>query len=184
MTPRSTQIPDSRSCAPMQEAGRAARAEGRWQKLARDGGRRVFAFAVVGVLSTVVHLGLFAGLRSLFLSAQVANVLALVVATIFNTAANRRWTFQVRGKAGALRHQVQGFLVFGLTLGLTASGLGLLHALVAVSPTWLETLTVAAATSVATVVKYVLMRTWMFGAGSALPQESEAATLTRLGGVA
>ena len=63
--------------------------------------------------STVVHLGLFA-LLSDALVAQVANVAALVLATVFNTWANRRWTFGVSGRRHAARHQFQGLLVFGL----------------------------------------------------------------------
>jgi putative flippase GtrA len=132
----------------------------------------VLAFASIGVASSVLHLGLFALLRG-GLSAQAANGLALVVATAGNTAANRRWTFGVRGRAGALRHQAQGFLVFALTLCLTSAGLALLSRITPGAPTWLETVAVAVATAVSTVVKFVLMRSWMFrdrpGSGAARP---------------
>ncbi|HEV7189303.1 MAG TPA: GtrA family protein [Blastococcus sp.] len=119
-------------------------------------------FALIGVASTILHLGLFAALRSLLDGAQAANAVALLAATVFNTAANRRLTFGVAGRDGAVRHQVQGLIVFGLTLGMTSGALALLHSVWAHPARWVETLTVAMATLVATIVKYVAMRQWMF----------------------
>ncbi len=129
----------------------------------REVGSQVLAFLVIGVLSTVVHLGLFAAFRSAgALSAQPANASALLLATVFNTAANRRWTFKVRGRAGHARQQVQGLAVFALTLGMTSGGLMLLGLVAPGAPTWLETAAVAVATAVSTAVKFVAMRWWMF----------------------
>lgn len=137
--------------------------------------RQLLRFALVGGLSTVVHLGLFAGFRTLGMpSAQVANLLALVLATVVNTALNRRWTFGVRG-AGRARHHLQGFALLALNLGLTAGALGLLHAIVAEPATRVETLTVAGANLVATIGRFVLMRTWVFRAPA-----DEAAELSTL----
>ena len=124
--------------------------------------REMGSFALIGVASTIVHLGLFAVLRSVFASAQVANAIALLTATVLNTAANRRLTFGVAGRDGAVRHQVQGLIVFALTLGMTSGALALLHSLSAHPVRWVETLTVAVATLAATVVKYLAMRQWMF----------------------
>ena len=124
-------------------------------------GAQAAAFAVVGAATTLLHLGLFALLRAL-LEAQPANALALLVAAVANTAANRRWTFGVTGRAGAVRHQVQGLAVVALTLAMTSFGLGLLHAWMPHPPTWVETLAVAVATLAATAVKFVLMRAWVF----------------------
>lgn len=131
-----------------------------------DGRRRelraVTTFLLVGVASTVLHLGLFALLR-LAWSAQWSNAIALAIATIANTAANRRWTFGVTGRDGAGRHQVQGFLVFGLTLAMTSGGLWLLHRAWPSPPRLVELAAIAIATVSSTAVKYALMRTWMFG---------------------
>jgi putative flippase GtrA len=124
-----------------------------WQQLRR--------FAAVGVLSTVVHLGLFALLSSTVTSAQPANVTALLVATVANTGLNRRWTFGVRG-AGAARHQLQGLGVFAVTWLMTAGALAVLHATVPAPSTWLETSVVAVATAASTVLRFVAMRSWMF----------------------
>src|SRR6476661_10465920 len=82
--------------------GRRDPAAGTWRQVSR--------FAAVGVVSTVVHLGLFAAFASVLDSTQVANLVALLVATVGNTALNRRWTFGVRG-AGRLRAQAQGLAV-------------------------------------------------------------------------
>ncbi len=119
-------------------------------------------FAVIGVLSTVLHLGGFVLLRQVVDSATAANAVALLAAAVANTWANRRWTFGVRGRAGAVRHQVQGLLVFALTLGLTTAGLDLLQVTMPSAPTWLQTLVVGVTTAVATAVKYLAMKLWVF----------------------
>ena len=41
-----------------------------------------------------------------------------------NTAANRLFSFRVRGREGLVRHHALGFVVFVLTLGLTSGALG------------------------------------------------------------
>lgn len=124
--------------------------------------RELVVFAVVGAASTLVHLGGFVLLRQVLGSPQVANAVALLVAAVWNTWANRRWTFGIRGREGVARHQVQGLLVFVLTLGMTSGGLALLARLAPGAPTWVETAVVAATTVAATAVKYVAMRWWVF----------------------
>ena len=136
--------------------GRRETTVGLRQQLAR--------FATVGVASTVLHLGLFAVLNARFASAQLANLAALLAATVVNTALNRRWTFEVRGggAAAAARHQAQGLAVFALTGLFTAGALGLEQQLVTDPSTRTQTLVVAAATAGSTVARFVAMRTWMF----------------------
>jgi putative flippase GtrA len=119
-------------------------------------------FAVVGVVSTVAHWGLFAVLDLWWHQAQTANLVALTVATIGNTAANRAWTFGVTGRQDAGKHQVQGFVLFIVTWGATAAGLALLHAAVPDAGTLLNLGALAAATGVAMVVRFVAMRRWIF----------------------
>ena len=117
-------------------------------------------FAAIGVLSTLAYLALFVLLRAP-LGAQVANFTALLITAVANTSANRRFTFGVRG-AGAARHQAQGLIVFALGLGLTSGSLALLtntHT----HPSRLVELTVLiAANLAATVLRFVLMREWVF----------------------
>ena len=87
--------------------------------------RQLVRFAAIGVASTVAHLLLFLLFRGM-MGAIAANVVALLLTSIANTAANRRLTFGVRGRDGAARHQFQGLIVFGLGLGLTTGALALL----------------------------------------------------------
>lgn len=125
--------------------------------------RQLLAFGVVGLVTTLVHLGLFATLSTWVVGSQVANAAALGAATVVNTAANRRWTFGVRTRRDGLRHQVQGFVVLLITLAMTAGGLALLHSLAPRAPVPLETIAVALASALSTAVKFLLMRHWMFG---------------------
>ncbi|MGG5259220.1 GtrA family protein [Phycicoccus avicenniae] len=124
--------------------------------------RELVVFGVVGAASTLVHLGGFVVLRHALGAPQVANAVALLVAAVWNTWANRRWTFGIRGREGVARHQLQGLLVFVLTLGMTSGGLALLAVLVPGAPTWVQTAVVAVTTVAATAVKYVAMRWWVF----------------------
>jgi putative flippase GtrA len=123
----------------------------------------VLRFAVVGATTTVLHLGLFALLRTTA-SSQVANLLALVLATVVNTYLNRVWTFGHRPGVGNLaREQVQGMLVFLLTWAATGAGLAGLDAVWPDAATSVQLVAIAACTALSTVVRFVAMRYWIFG---------------------
>lgn len=123
---------------------------------------QVVRFAGVGLVSTVLHLGLFAVLRLGVESAQAANLVALALATLANTAMNRRWTFGVRGRERAARQQAQALVVFGLTLLMTSGSLAVLGGWAPGAPAWVQTGVLALATAVSTVVRFVAMRRWIF----------------------
>ena len=136
--------------------------------------RQLVRFAAIGVASTVAHLGLFALLR-VVTGAIPANVIALLVTTLANTAANRRLTFGVRGRGGAARHQVQGLLILGVGLGLTTGALALLGHLVPDASRVVELAVLILANAVATAVRFVLFRSWVFRTrGTATPMETAA----------
>ena len=117
-------------------------------------------FAAIGVGSTLAYLLLYVLLR-LGMSAQVANLIALLVTAIGNTAANRRFTFGVRGSSGAGRHQFEGLIVFGLGLALTSGSLALLHS--GGEPgTAAELIVLVLANLAATVLRFLLFRNWVF----------------------
>ena len=118
-------------------------------------------FAAVGVLSTIAHALLFLALRGA-LGAAGANALALAMTAIGNTAANRRFTFRVRGRAGLLRHHLRGGLVFVLTLALTNCALLVLHGIDPEPARAVELAVLVAANLTATVTRYIAMRTWVF----------------------
>jgi len=118
-------------------------------------------FAAIGVVSTLAHLLLFA-LLAAPLGTQPANLVALLVTAVANTAANRRLTFGVSGRRDLLRHQAQGLAVFALGLALTSGSLAALHAVAAVPSRAVELTVLVVANAVATLLRFVLLRTWMF----------------------
>jgi putative flippase GtrA len=124
--------------------------------------QQVVRFAGVGVLSTVLHLGLFAALVRGGVGSILANGLALVVATVVNTALNRTWTFGVTGRRRLVTHHGQALVVFGITYAATTAALA---ALAAVSPgagTQVQTLVVAVANVLSTAARFVAMHRWIF----------------------
>jgi putative flippase GtrA len=124
----------------------------------------VARFMGVGVVSTVAYALLFLGLQAP-LGAGWANAVALLLTAIGNTAANRRLTFGVRGRADLVRHHVRGALVFFLTLALTNGALAVLHGLEAAPSRAVQLAVLVAASLVATVTRYVALRTWVFTRG-------------------
>jgi putative flippase GtrA len=118
-------------------------------------------FAVVGALSTLAYLLLFVALRAA-LDAQAANLVALLVTAVANTAANRRITFGVRGGPGAGRAQLQGLVVFGLGLALTSGALAVLHAATDSPARGTEVVLLVVANALATLLRFVLLRSWVF----------------------
>jgi glycosyltransferase involved in cell wall biosynthesis len=134
---------------------------------------RVARFMGVGVASTLSYALLFLLLRGV-LGAGGANALALAITAVGNTAANRRLTFGVRGRAGLLRQHAMGAVVYVLTLGLTSGALAVLHGLVARPDRWLELTVLVAASTVATVTRYVALRTWVFARGGRAPASAPA----------
>jgi putative flippase GtrA len=121
----------------------------------------VARFLAVGVVSTLAYALLFLLLRGPIGPAP-ANGLALLLTAVGNTAANRRLTFGVRGRTDLIRHHVRGTLVFALTLALTTGALAVLHGLDGAPARWLELTVLVAASLVATVTRYVALRTWVF----------------------
>jgi putative flippase GtrA len=93
--------------------------------------------------------------------AQAANFVALLITAVANTAANRRLTFGVAGRTGAVRHQSQGLVVFVLGLALTSGALFWLHS--GHEPSrGVEVAVVVSANLLATLLKFILFRVWVF----------------------
>lgn len=123
--------------------------------------RQLLRFAAVGIASTLAYIALYALLRT-GIGAQPANLLALLVTAVANTAANRRLTFGISGRRHVARHHLQGLLVFAVGVGLTSGALALLPRLVAHPPRSVELLVLVGANLVATVVRFLLLRIWLF----------------------
>jgi putative flippase GtrA len=133
-------------------------------------------FAAIGVAGTVAYVLLYLLLRGV-MAAQPANALALLLTAVANTAANRRVTFGVRGRAGAARHQFRGLIAFGAGLALTSGALAVLAVLHSSSRV-LEVLVLVTANLAATLLRFALYRGWVFGvsSGSASPVSSSVSS--------
>jgi putative flippase GtrA len=118
-------------------------------------------FAVVGVASTLAYLALFVLLR-LVMPALPANGLALLVTALANTAANRRFTFEVNGRAGAVRHHLHGLALFAAGLALSSGALTALHLADPTPTRALEIGVLVVANAVTTALRFVAMRWWVF----------------------
>jgi putative flippase GtrA len=141
------------------------------ERIGRDLGRRdtdheqvrnpLLRFALIGVVSTVAYVALYALLRT-GLSAQAANATALLLTAVANTTANRRLTFAIRGRTDALRHQIQGLALFVLALALSAGALAILHRVVAHPARIVELTVLLGSSAVAALMRYLLLRSWVF----------------------
>ncbi|MEU4696305.1 bifunctional glycosyltransferase family 2/GtrA family protein [Nonomuraea dietziae] len=127
-------------------------------RLPKGMARQLPSFVVIGIVSTLSYLLLYSLLR-LVAPAYAANAVALFVTAVANTAANRRFTFGVKGSAGAIRHQVEGLIAFLVGLALTTGGLALLPS---GAPHWVELAAVIVANGLATLVRFLLLRVWVF----------------------
>ena len=125
---------------------------------------QLLRFACVGVASTVVFTVLYLGLRATGMPALAANAICQLVTALANTAANRRVTFGIRGREHAVRHQLQGLVAFGAGLALTSAALVVLHAVTANPGRAVEVSVVVVTTIVATLVRFLLYRSWVFRA--------------------
>ena len=123
--------------------------------------RQLVRFALVGVASTLAYALIYLVLAGPA-GAQAANVLALLLTAVANTAVNRRVTFGIRGRERAARQQGQGLLVLGLAWVLTAGSLALVHLVAPGASRTVELAVLVVANLGATVLRFVLLRGWVF----------------------
>ena len=71
-------------------------------------------------------------------------------------------TFGFRGSENAVRHQGQGLLVFSLGWALTSGSLALLSTVAPAAPHAVELAVLVVANLAATVLRFVLLRQWVF----------------------
>jgi putative flippase GtrA len=131
------------------------------------------SFALIGVASTAAYSVLFAALR-IALPAAEANGLALLVTAIGNTAANRRLTFGIRGRGSLIRDHGTGLAAFAIALAITSGSIGLLQALVPHAGRTVELGVLTVANALATVVRFVVLRSRLARPRSANPYPSRA----------
>jgi putative flippase GtrA len=125
--------------------------------------RELRSFIAIGLACTAVYAVLYTVLRDGGLPSLAANALALLLTMGANFAANRRFTFAASD--GPLVRQLGGYLVaYGIGLAASSAALALLLALLGNPRGALNTAAGLTAGIVATVVRFVLMRGWVFRA--------------------
>jgi putative flippase GtrA len=122
---------------------------------------QLIRFGIVGILSTAAYALLYLLFASVMTS-FVANFLALLLTAIANTAANRRFTFGVRGRSRVTTHQFQGLVVFGISWIITSGSLLELHAINPQASTLQELVVLIFTNVLATVLRFLLLRMWVF----------------------
>lgn len=122
---------------------------------------QVIRFGIIGGISTLAYAGLYFALQFV-VAEQLANFVALLVTAVANTWANRRFTFGVRGRESALRHHVQGLVVFGVAWAMTAGALAVLHSYFPDAGPHHELAILTAANLAATVMRFLALRLWVF----------------------
>jgi putative flippase GtrA len=123
---------------------------------------QILSFGVIGLISTIAYILLYLVLSGI-VPGLAANAIALLVTAVGNTAANRRMTFGISGRAGAAGHQLKGLIAFGAGLVLTSGALFTLHHVSAQPTRTAEVSVLVGANMVATVLRFVLYRRWVFG---------------------
>ncbi len=118
-------------------------------------------FLLVGVASTLAYATLYLLLVG-GLGPGGANAVALAVTALANTHANRRFTFRLRGRSGLVRQHLAGGLIYLVALALTAGALELLRKFDPRPAHLLEVIVLVAASTAATVSRYMALRTWVF----------------------
>lgn len=114
-------------------------------------------FGIVGIASTFAYALLYLLLHST-MGAQAANLTALLITAIANTAANRAFTFGIRGRGGVARHQMHGLAVFAFGLAITSGSLYVLHRFDPTVGKVVELSILVVANLVATLVRFVALR--------------------------
>lgn len=117
-------------------------------------------FGMVGVASTLAYFVLYLLLRGA-LGAQGANFASLLITAVGNTALNRKFTFGVTGRGGALKHQLGGLVAFAVALVLTSGSLWLLHTYWPDVPRLVEVAVLVVTNLLATLFRFVSLRVLM-----------------------
>ncbi len=130
--------------------------------------RQLGRFTLVGAAGTLVYLALFVVLSE-GLSAEAANAVALSLVALASSAAHRRLTFAVRGPARRARQLTEALLVYGLGLALTTGSLAALDAVAPGAGRALQVATLIGATALSGLVRFVLLRGWVFHPGRTRP---------------
>lgn len=121
-----------------------------------DFGRQTVTFGVIGLVSTLISLGIFLALRD-EIGAVWANVVGVTATAVGNFWANRRWTFHRRSDEDRTWRIASSLVVFALTL------LGTSLALATVAGDRTAELVVLLVTwGIAAILRFVILRRWVY----------------------
>jgi len=129
---------------------------------------QVRRFAAIGLMSTLAYAGLYAVLRGVA-GAPLANALALTVTALGNTAANRRLTFGIRGGRSLARDHLAGLAALAVALSITTPAAALLGAFAPHGARPIELAVLLGTNTLATVARFVLLRSWIAGSRRTAP---------------
>jgi putative flippase GtrA len=117
-------------------------------------------FASIGVVSTLLFAALVAVLARP-LGFLLADLVALGLCAVANTAANRRLTFSLQGRAGRTRQYAGGLALAALPVALTLVALAGLE-VAGVGGLAVRVTVLAAASAAAAVGRFLALRRWVF----------------------
>ncbi|MFM2078088.1 MAG: hypothetical protein RJA49_1978, partial [Actinomycetota bacterium] len=129
------------------------------ERIDDDFGRHLVGFAFVGVISTIACLVLFLLLRDP-LGTIWANLVAFTLTSVVNIWANRRYTFGHRGRSDRGQQYVGAAVVWAVGAALSTAALALV--LAADGSLGAEVLALLAVWTVMAVVRFTLLRSWVF----------------------
>jgi putative flippase GtrA len=117
-------------------------------------------FAGIGATTTALFASLFLVLAGL-LGPVGADAAALGGCAVLNTVANRRVTFDRRGRPGRRRQYATGMIVAAVPLVITVGSLLILGAL-GVTSLFADLVVVSTLNALAALARFVLLRRWVF----------------------
>ena len=126
--------------------------------------RQLARYVVVGVLGTTASALLYLVFRSWW-DAVPANLAALVLSTVLSTEANRRYTF-ADAQVDRVREYVQNAGTVAFYAVYSSAVLLLLDQVMSDPSALQESLAVAGASIVGGLVRFLLLRNWVFGGRS------------------
>jgi putative flippase GtrA len=119
--------------------------------------RRAITYLAVGVINTTGYFLVYNVLRT-FLPPFTANTLSVAASITFSFWANRRFTFERRGRERVARQFTAFSLMFVITLLLSNAALFILFQVHPDPALWLENVALVGSSAMLLGVRYLLMR--------------------------
>lgn len=124
-------------------------------------GRQFAWYAAIGMVGTGLYFGLY-NLARLRLEPFAANAAAVGLSMGFSFVANRRFTFKRRGRERWIRQAAEFTVVFLTTLAISSAALVVLFSWRSAPAQLEENLALAASTGAVFLIRFALLRAWVF----------------------